>query len=254
MGSQYLITRFQSLNIGAKMPSNLKPLIAVVGTTGVGKSKLAVDLALHLNSASGTQSTEQRARIINGDAMQVYKGLDILTNKMTKEEQCGIPHHLMGFQAPEEQYLVTDWIRDATICITNAHENGEVPIIVGGTAYWIQNLIFSSNLASLPEVDYFQPLQQSKDVGWDPELIKRTEGLIEELKALWMNLPIIAPHPDQAPDESFKLHELLTSLDSVTAARWHWRDSRRVLTSLRVIKESGKTVGEVHSNQVVSAR
>ena len=80
-----------------------RPLIVVCGTTGVGKSKLAVELALRLNG-----------RIINADAMQVYDGLDVLTNKIPLAERHGVEHTLMGFKSPREQYVVGDWIKDAT--------------------------------------------------------------------------------------------------------------------------------------------
>ena len=79
-----------------------KPLVVICGTTGVGKSKLAVDLALKYSG-----------RVINADAMQVYDGLDILTNKMPMNERKGVEHSLMGFKQPGEQYVVGEWVRDA---------------------------------------------------------------------------------------------------------------------------------------------
>lgn len=89
------------------------PLIAVVGTTGVGKSKLAVELvqALRDRTAGGSQWTN--GRVINADAMQVYRGLDIITNKIPIEERNGVDHVLMGFKEPGEQYVVGEWIGDA---------------------------------------------------------------------------------------------------------------------------------------------
>lgn len=93
----------------------LRPLIAVCGTTGVGKSKLAVELALALAQGSGhaTHGGYHGARIINADAMQVYAGIDIITNKVPLEEQAGIEHLLMGFKPPGEQYVVGQWVTDA---------------------------------------------------------------------------------------------------------------------------------------------
>ena len=90
----------------------LKPLIAICGTTGVGKSRLAVELALALSS-SNALSRSPGARVINADAMQVYDGLNILTNKMPLEEQKGVDHLLMSFKKPGEQYVVGEWVRDA---------------------------------------------------------------------------------------------------------------------------------------------
>lgn len=89
------------------------PLVAVVGTTGVGKSRLAVELALALND-SIQDPRWKRARVINADAMQVYRGLDILTNKVTEEEKMGVEHCLMAFKNPGDEYVVGEWVRDAT--------------------------------------------------------------------------------------------------------------------------------------------
>ena len=96
----------------------LRPLIAICGTTGVGKSKLAIELALALsqNQPLGNYPSiggYTGARIINADAMQVYAGMDIITNKVPKEEQCGVEHLLMGFKKPGEQYVVGQWVKDA---------------------------------------------------------------------------------------------------------------------------------------------
>lgn len=83
---------------------SLLPVIAICGTTGVGKSKLAIQLALSLSNA---------ATVINADSMQVYAGLDIITNKIPANQMCGVSHQLMGFKKPGEQYLVGQWVDEA---------------------------------------------------------------------------------------------------------------------------------------------
>lgn len=88
-----------------------KPLIVVCGTTGVGKSRLAIELALALRKAS--KPIQKVSKIINADSMQVYEGLDVITNKVTPEEQNGVEHLLMSFKRPGEQYVVGEWVRDA---------------------------------------------------------------------------------------------------------------------------------------------
>ena len=88
---------------------SLLPVIAICGTTGVGKSKLAIQLALSLANAHSVAAT-----VINADSMQVYAGLDVITNKIPTSQMCGVPHQLMGFKQPGEQYLVGQWIDDAT--------------------------------------------------------------------------------------------------------------------------------------------
>jgi tRNA dimethylallyltransferase len=90
----------------------MRPLIAIFGTTGVGKSNLGIELALRL-----TQTTQPHgwrgARVINADSMQVYEGMDILTNKVPVAERHGIEHLLMSFKKPGEQYVVGQWVKDA---------------------------------------------------------------------------------------------------------------------------------------------
>lgn len=90
----------------------LRPLITVCGTTGVGKSRFAIELALKLSKSSGHYGY-QGARIINADSMQVYAGMDIITNKVSEVEMQGVEHLLMGFKKPGEQYFVGQWVSDA---------------------------------------------------------------------------------------------------------------------------------------------
>lgn len=92
-----------------QMISSLLPIVTICGTTGVGKSKLAIELALHLTQGS---QRWKRAKIINADSMQVYKGLDILSNKVPIRERQGVPHLLMDFKEPGEQYVVGEWVQD----------------------------------------------------------------------------------------------------------------------------------------------
>lgn len=98
------------------LPSK-RDLVAVIGTTGVGKSQLAVELALSLSKLVKGKGREvmmpTQAEIINADSMQVYKGLDVITNKMTVQEMKGVPHHLMGFLNPGEDYRVGGFQADA---------------------------------------------------------------------------------------------------------------------------------------------
>lgn len=97
--------------------TSLKPLIAICGTTGVGKSKLSVELALKLGQEIYQgHSGEHRwrgARIINADSMQIYTGMDIITNKIPQAERMGVEHLLMDFRQPGEQYVVGQWVQDA---------------------------------------------------------------------------------------------------------------------------------------------
>ena len=97
--------------------TSLKPLIAICGTTGVGKSKLGVELALMLRQEiyqDGSSGHPWRgARIINADSMQTYTGMDIITNKIPQAERMSVDHLLMDFKQPGDQYFVGQWVHDA---------------------------------------------------------------------------------------------------------------------------------------------
>ena len=105
-------------------------ILAIVGPTGVGKTKLSVELA-----------KKYKAIIINSDAMQVYKGMDIGTAKITEEEKEGIPHYLFDIKDVEENYTVYDYQLDARKII---EENQDKNIIfVGGTGLYLKAALYS---------------------------------------------------------------------------------------------------------------
>ena len=89
-----------------------KPLIVICGTTGVGKSKLGIELALAL-SGNRQSHPYSGARIINADSMQVYTGMDVITNKVPMAERRGVEHLLMDYKKPGEQLTGPEWIKDA---------------------------------------------------------------------------------------------------------------------------------------------
>ena len=96
-----------------------KPVLVICGTTGVGKSQLAIELAHALQAAKSSRSPA--AKVINADSMQVYEGLDVITNKVTVNEQQGVEHLLMSFKKPGEQYVVGEWVRDATSAVSEIY-------------------------------------------------------------------------------------------------------------------------------------
>ena len=94
-----------------------KPLIVVCGTTGVGKSKLGIELALSLSDQKHKHPF-RGARIINADSMQVYVGMDVITNKVPMDERCGVEHLLMDYKQPGEQLTGPEWIKDAIAVVS----------------------------------------------------------------------------------------------------------------------------------------
>ncbi|KAJ7043335.1 tRNA isopentenyltransferase [Mycena alexandri] len=211
----------------------LRPLIAILGTTGVGKSNLAIELALHLKSC------RKGARIINADSMQVYAGLDVITNKVLEAERHGVEHLLMGFKQPGEQYVVGQWVEDAMNAIDETHLRDEIPIVVGGTSYWMQHLIFPDRLSGTPED---APLQSEG-------IINVLTSLPPHLLDLFNCLPQQPPDAAVDPDAAVALHLLLQNLDPAMAARWHWRDTRKVFRSLSIVKSTGRRPSDIVSEQ-----
>lgn len=106
-------------------------VIVVVGPTGVGKTKLGVELAKHFNS-----------EVINGDSVQIYKELDIGSAKVTLEEMEGIKHHLLDFKEIEENYTVYDYQQDLRNKIKEFNDNSLVPIVVGGTGLYLKAALY----------------------------------------------------------------------------------------------------------------
>ena len=106
-------------------------LICIVGPTGVGKTKLSIELAKKLNG-----------EVINADSTQVYKGLDIATAKVKEEEKEGIPHHLFDIKDITEDYTVYDYQKDSRLKIDEITKKGKTPIIVGGTGLYVNAALF----------------------------------------------------------------------------------------------------------------
>ncbi|ESK96828.1 trna isopentenyltransferase [Moniliophthora roreri MCA 2997] len=222
----------------------LRPLIAICGTTGVGKSNLAIDIALALSQSNATW---KGARIINADAMQVYAGMDIITNKVPLSERQGVEHLLMGFKSPTEQYVVGEWVRDALKAVENAHKEKHVPIVVGGTSYWIQHLLFPNRLVRDMTSDDESP--RMPPVSMSEDLAKLISFLPQDLLDLFNALPDPPPNADTQPEAAYTLYNLLKALDPSIAERWHWKDTRKVLRSLRIVQETGQRPSEVIDEQ-----
>jgi len=107
-----------------------KTIYAISGPTASGKTALGVELALHIDG-----------EIINCDSVQIYKGIEIATAKPSIEEQGGIPHHLIGYVDPNVNYTAADWARDATVKIEEIGSRNKVPILVGGTGFYLRSLL-----------------------------------------------------------------------------------------------------------------
>lgn len=125
----------------------MKKIIVILGPTGVGKTKLSVELAKRLNG-----------EIINADSMQIYKGLDIGTAKIKEEEKEGIPHHLFDIKEVREDYSIYNYQIDGRKVINYIIKRGKTPIIVGGTGLYIKALLYDYNLNYEKESDTYDTL------------------------------------------------------------------------------------------------
>lgn len=111
-------------------------ILVVVGPTAVGKSKMAVQLAKIYNG-----------EIINADSTQVYREMNVGTAKVTPEEKEHIPHHLLDIRSINEEYTVFDYQKDARACIKDIQSRGKIPILVGGSGYYIKAALYDYNFA-----------------------------------------------------------------------------------------------------------
>ena len=119
-------------------------IIVIVGPTAVGKTKLSIELAKKYNG-----------EIINADAVQVYRGLDIGSAKITKEEQENIPHHLFDIKNVDEDYTIYHYQQDCRNMISNIQKRGKTPILVGGTGLYIKAALYDYKLSKEKEINTY---------------------------------------------------------------------------------------------------
>ena len=122
------------------------PLIVVVGATGTGKSGLSLDLAESLAAAG------RPAEIVNADAMQLYRGMDIGTAKLPLDERRGIRHHLLDVLDVTEEASVADYQADARAAIEGIVARGAQPILVGGSGLYVSSVIYDFQFPGTDQV------------------------------------------------------------------------------------------------------
>uniref|UniRef100_A0A6N2MZL3 Adenylate isopentenyltransferase n=1 Tax=Salix viminalis TaxID=40686 RepID=A0A6N2MZL3_SALVM len=147
-------------------------VVFVLGPTGTGKSRLAIDLATHFP-----------AEVVNCDKMQVYKGLDIVTNKVTEEECRGVPHHLLGIADPDADFTSEDFKHHASLVVESIVTRDRLPIIAGGSNSYVEALANDDpeNQAGnwVPELDQFLRNEMTVDARTSREL---RDKAIEKIK------------------------------------------------------------------------
>ncbi|MDF2507050.1 MAG: tRNA dimethylallyltransferase [Microbacterium sp.] len=176
-------------------------LWAIVGATGTGKSDLALDLAQALHARGNP------AEVVNADAMQLYRGMDIGTAKVPVEERRGIPHHLFDVREVDQDAAVAWYQPAAREAIRSIHRGGGDAILVGGSGLYVSSVVYEFN---------FPPR--------DPEIRARLEA---ELETGGLSV----------------LLERLRLQDPAAAARVDPRNSRRVVRALEVLEQGSSTHG-----------
>ena len=174
-------------------------LIAVVGPTASGKTSLAVELCKRLGGEA-----------VSCDSMQIYDGMDIATAKPTLEEMQGIPHHLIGFLSPDEQFSVVKYCDMARECITDIHQRGNRAVLVGGTGLYYSSL-----------TDNLSFFEEETDYAYREELNKRAETEGAEV-----------------------LLEELRKVDPDSASQLHINNLGRIIRALEIYRATGKTKTE----------
>ncbi|MER1985535.1 MAG: tRNA (adenosine(37)-N6)-dimethylallyltransferase MiaA [Solibacillus sp.] len=179
-------------------------VIAIVGPTASGKTAYSIQLAKELDG-----------EIINGDSMQIYKGMDIGTAKITEQEMDGIPHHLLSIKEPTEGFSVAEYQTLVRAKIDEVRARGKMPILVGGTGLYVQAVLFD-----------FQFTDEEVDDA--------------ARKAYYAELAKIGPDA---------MHARLAALDPKTAADIHPNNTRRVIRALEMVELAGTQKSEEQYNR-----
>jgi len=177
----------------------LNKIIVIAGPTASGKSAVSIELAKMLET-----------EIISADSMQIYKGFDIGTAKITPDEKQGVLHHLIDIKNPEESYSVNEYTKAAKEVILKLHSQNKIPIIAGGTGLYINSVIYGFDL---------------KEHDSDPTLRKELEQLFLE-------------------KGGEHLLNILREFDPESAKRIHPNNYRRVIRAIEIYKVSGITMTE----------
>ncbi|KAL4926512.1 tRNA dimethylallyltransferase [Aspergillus undulatus] len=194
----------------------MRSLVAVVGATGTGKSKLAVDIASRFNG-----------EIINGDAMQMYRGLPIITNQIPVDERNGIPHHLIScIDLEVNPWRISMFRRECLRLIDDIHARGKLPVLVGGTHYYTQSVLFQDQLVAKDSESTYE--ESSSCLAEDVDSVIR-----------W---PILDADPELVLQK-------LREVDPVMADRWHPKETRKIRRSLEIYFQTGKPASQVYAEQ-----
>jgi tRNA dimethylallyltransferase len=168
-------------------------------------------------------ATRFNGEIINGDAMQMYRGLPIITNQIPVRQRNGIAHHLIGcIGLEEEPWRINHFKRESLRAIREIRSRGKLPILVGGTHYYTQSVLFNETLLDEGESEQEEAYQLSIS-----------------LSEKW---PILEASPGE-------ILQRLKEVDPVMAARWHPNETRKIRRSLEIYLQTGRPASEIYQEQ-----
>lgn len=192
-------------NTPAMIRKTIPPVVVILGSTGTGKTKLSLEIA-----------KLYRGEVISADSMQVYSGLDVATAKATREEQQQAKHHLLDVAQPGQLYSVRQFQNSALPIIDDLLQRDKVPVIVGGTNYYIEGLLWKIL------IDEWQASGQPAE-----KKPKMTEQRVFD-------------QCDMNHLSSEELHAKLKEVDPETAAQLHPNNKRKIIRALEVYERSGR--------------
>ena len=183
-----------------------RPLVVLTGPTAVGKTGLSIQLAKCI-----------KGEIISADSMQVYKGMDIGSAKITEAEMCGVPHHLIDVLEPWEEFNVVVFQQKCKECMEGIYERGHIPILAGGTGFYIQ--------AVLRDIDFAENEENS-------EYRHMLEALAEE----------------KGPEY---LHQMLLEVDPKAAEAIHANNVKRTIRALEYYHQTGEKISDHNEREAI---
>jgi tRNA dimethylallyltransferase len=207
------------------------PLIVILGSTGVGKTKLSIELAQKFNG-----------EIISADSMQIYKGLDIVTAKATAEEQAAAPHHMLSIVKPGQPFTVVSFRDTVLPIVEDLLAKSKIPIIVGGTNYYIESLMWKILISSGDR-------GKSDTEISDDDVTRIPDSILKIIKERNTDPTLDITDKDFYSLPSELLHETLQQLDPAMAARLHPNNIRKIIRALEFYANTNQPLSEIIQEQ-----
>ncbi|KAM7349301.1 tRNA dimethylallyltransferase [Cochliomyia hominivorax] len=209
------------------------PLIVILGSTGTGKTKLSLELAERFGG-----------EIISADSMQVYANLDIVTAKATKEEQSRAKHHLLDVATPNEPFTVVHFRNKALPIIESLLAQSKCPIVVGGTNYYIESLLWDilvspTNCDGIDDVPKTPTPSESANV--KNFIDTSCSNIVATMSGNVENTSFI-PVEEMLIMSSELLHNHLRNIDPETANRIHPNNKRKIMRAIEYYQQTGQTL------------